>query len=838
MAVFQASDYGALGNGRSDDTQALQAAIDAAAAAGGGTVRLTPGTYIISGDNGGPALTLPANVIIEGPAGYGTDVVLKLAAGAHDTRALLSSTGDNTGARFLTLDGNRDNTNGEVSGWVNGDSSGVVLDRVVAQALSGYGLDLRGDASQVTVTRAYVQNNGADGIVASGLVDSQLSDTIARDNDGNGLNLTGSLAVADLTSTQNAGNGVLLQGTGASLVGGSVSSNGLDGVHLDGTEKASLQYVTFTGRQGTLIQAEGAQGTLLAHNQFLLSGTATAVALESSTATQVSENAFLNWIASDGKETPASLVETGQSAATQVAGNYVAQGIGAPMVEGVGSELLSNTSTLFSHGTAQADTIGYYSTTVSVDRVVDGGAGDDRINAGVGTSTLIGGEGRDVLWGTGAHEGSVTFRYQSLADSFRSATITYADQLRGFNVTTDKIDVTSLGFTGLGDGHDGTLALEYNADKGVTYLKSYDADGEGRRFEVGLVGDYRGLLTSNNFQVSIAGTNGNDTLYGTTQGEETLMGGAGQDNLYGRGSADRLDGGAGGDRLSGGAGADTFVFSNLSDSQVSAQGDTTGRDRVIDFDSNSGDRLDVSALGFTALGDGTGTTLALAYDGVNDLTRLYSSRVASDGEHFEVTLNGNQVAALQLGGIDFTWVDQGRVIVSSPLESLYQTGTATGDTLTGGDASDVLNGGEGNDRLAGGANRDSLIGGEGSDRLTGGSGDDFFYVSSISESYRTATSSHSDLITDFGHGNDRLALNGLGYTDLGDGTHGTLNVSYNATLDRTYLRDFTIDDQGRSFQLAFVGDQTATLTYNHIGWGPAASSADLALLGQATGDPA
>lgn len=836
MAVFQAGDYGALGNGRSDDTQALQAAIDAAAAAGGGTVRLTPGTYIISGDSGGPALTLPANVIIEGPAGYGTEVVLKLAAGAQDTSALLSSIGDNTGARFLTLDGNRGNTGGEVSGWVNGDSSGVVLDRVVAQELSGYGLDLRGEGSQVTVTRAYVQNNGGDGIVASGLVDSQLSDTIVRDNDGNGLNLTGPLAVAGLTSTQNAGNGVLLQGAGASLVGGSVSSNGLDGVHLSGTDNASLQYVTLTGRQGTLIQADGAQDTLLAHNQFLLSGTATAVSLESSTATQVSENAFLNWLASDGNGTPASLVETGQSDVTQVAGNYVAPGIGAPVVEGPASVLLTNTSTLFSHGTAQADTIDYYNTTVPVDRVVDGGAGDDRINAGVGAITLIGGEGRDVLWGTGAHEGSVAFRYQSLADSYRSATTTYADQLRGFNATTDKLDLTSLGFTGLGDGYDGTLALVYNADKGLTYLKSYDADGEGRRFEIGLVGDYRGLLTDDNFQTRITGTDGSDTLYGTTQGEETLLGGAGRDSLYGRGSADRLDGGASGDRLSGGAGADTFVFSNLSDSQVTAQGGTAGRDQITDFDSNSGDRLDVSALGFTALGDGTGTTLRLAYDSANDLTRLYSAQPASNGEHFEVALSGNQVAALERGGIDFTWVDQGRVVVSSPVESLYQTGTATADTLTGGNASDVLSGGAGDDRLAGGANRDSLTGGEGSDRLTGGSGDDFFYVASVSESYRTAISSHSDLITDFAQGNDRLVLSGLGYTDLGDGTHGTLNVSYNATLDRTYLRDFTVDDQGRSFQLTFVGDQAATLTYNHIEWGPPTVTADLTLLGQAASD--
>jgi len=837
MAVFQASDYGALGNGRGDDTQALQAAIDAAAAAGGGTVRLAPGTYLVSADNGGAALTLAANVIIEGPPGYGTDVILKLANGSAQTTALLESAGDNTGARFLTLDGNRANTSGEVSGWVNGDSSGVLLDRVVAQELSGHGLDLRGQGSQVTVSRAYVQNNSADGIIAAGLVNSQLSDTIVRENDGNGLSLTGPLAVADLISTQNGGNGLLLQGAGAVLVGGSISSNGLYGIHLEGTDSASVQYVTLTGREGTLVRADGAEDTLLAHNQFLLSGTATAVALEGSSTTEVSQNAFLNWIPGHN-DTPGSVVEIGQSDATQVAGNYLAQGIAAPEIAGANSALIGNMSSLFSYGTAQADAINYYSTTAAVNRVIDGGAGDDRINAGVGDITLIGGAGRDVLWGTGAHDGSVTFRFDSLSDSYRTATTTNADQLRLFNASTDKIDVAALGFTRLGDGYDGTLALVYNAEKAVTYLKNYEADAEGRRFEIGLVGDYRGLLTADNFQGRVAGTDGNDTLYGTTQGEETLLGAAGRDNLYGRGSNDRLDGGAGGDRLSGGAGADTFIFTGLGDSQANSQGSTTGRDQVIDFDSNAGDRLDVSALGFTALGDGTGTTLALAYDSANDLTRLYSTQANVGGGHFEVALSGNQLAALQRGGIDFAWADQGRVVLDSPVQSLYQTGTAGADNLSGGIASDMLDGGAGNDRLAGGANRDSLTGGEGSDRLAGGSGDDFFYFSSIADSYRTASSSQSDLITDFANGNDRLVLSGLGYTDLGDGTNGTLNVSYNASLDRTYLRDLSADAQGRSFQIAFVGDQTATLTYNHIEWGPPASDAALALLGQPVSDMA
>ncbi len=44
--AFLARDFGALANGTARDTKALQAAIDACAAAGGGTVTLTAGTYL------------------------------------------------------------------------------------------------------------------------------------------------------------------------------------------------------------------------------------------------------------------------------------------------------------------------------------------------------------------------------------------------------------------------------------------------------------------------------------------------------------------------------------------------------------------------------------------------------------------------------------------------------------------------------------------------------------------------------------------------------------------------------------------------------------------------
>ena len=59
--LFVATDYGARGDGRTDDTRALQAALDAAGASGGGIVYVPAGEYRIDGQ-----LTVPGNVELRG----------------------------------------------------------------------------------------------------------------------------------------------------------------------------------------------------------------------------------------------------------------------------------------------------------------------------------------------------------------------------------------------------------------------------------------------------------------------------------------------------------------------------------------------------------------------------------------------------------------------------------------------------------------------------------------------------------------------------------------------------------------------------------------------------
>ena len=72
---YDVTHYGATGDGTTDDTAAIQAAIDAAEAAGGGTVNLPPGIYKVTPDDyDTPIFRIKAPITIMGPEGAFGDV--------------------------------------------------------------------------------------------------------------------------------------------------------------------------------------------------------------------------------------------------------------------------------------------------------------------------------------------------------------------------------------------------------------------------------------------------------------------------------------------------------------------------------------------------------------------------------------------------------------------------------------------------------------------------------------------------------------------------------------------------------------------------------------------
>ncbi|MBD8710205.1 MULTISPECIES: M10 family metallopeptidase C-terminal domain-containing protein [Pseudomonas] len=826
---FSVKDFGAVGDGHTDDTLALQAAIDAASAAGGGTVVIPSGTYIVSAQASGNALILKDNVQLEGDA---TDrATLKLASGSSaDIDGILRADGDAVGVSNLVIDGNRAHTTGVVSDLSLGDGVQLTLNYVQATNASGYGLDLRAEGSQVQANKAYVDYNGQGGVITAGLVGSALNDLIVRDNDGNGLTTQGVVTVQDINSTSNQGYGVAVEGDAnghaAQLISGSISSNRTSGVLIDKASDAVVDHLSISYNTLSAIEVRDSQGTQISTNRIdgsYLDANQPYVLLQDSSGTEVRGNVIGATGYYDGAKSTYGVEERGQSDANRIADNFISNVTEREVkVVGTATAVFDNTDVLTTYGSSGDDVISEYAQAYNT--VLYGGAGDDLIQGGVLDNVLIGGAGVDQLAGAQGHD---TFRFTQLTDSYRTASASYTDTITAFDASKDSIDVTSLGMSGLGNGHNGTLDLAYNADKNLTYLKSYDADAQGQRFELILNGDYRTSLTADNFLPLTAGTSGDDSLHGTTHGRDTLVGGDGRDMLSGRGDDDRLDGGAGADRLIGGQGADTFVYNQLTDSQVDAAGKNQGRDLIVDFNSGDHDRIDISALGFTGFGDGYGTTLSLTYDSANDITRLSSKELDSAGNRFQIALSGNHVLDLGANAVEFAHADSPQKTSTYPGQILT-IGTAANDRLIGSADADRLYGLDGDDVLQGGANNDFLLGGHGADKLTGGSGSDYFVFQSVEDSYRTAEQSHTDLITDFNQGYDSLSVSALGYTDIGDGYNGTLKIDYNATLDRTYVRDLQSDDQGRFFQIALSGDQTQHLRYNNMGFADRDVSTDAA----------
>lgn len=455
------------------------------------------------------------------------------------------------------------------------------------------------------------------------------------------------------------------------------------------------------------------------------------------------------------------------------------------------------------YGTPKADNIDDF---YGLHDVIFGGGGNDTLAGGLkggSTSVLVGGAGRDVLKAVSEHD---VLRFDNITDSFRDRLSSLSDTVERFDASQDKLDLTAIGYTGVGNGHGNTLKVIYNATQDATYLKSFDENSNGHRFELVFRGDYSDTLSNANFQQLVSGTPYNNQLKGSDVVPVTVAGYAGRDTLVGGAADERLSGGAGGDTLTGGSGADAFVFTDSSDSTRSdTDGNVRGRDLIKDFSAAGGDTVDLSQSGFSGFGNGYDGTLKVTVNAAGDKTSLKSLDTDGAGNHFEIQFDGNIADQLNRDTVIFASTYGENVQNSFTWNDQELLGTAGDDVIQGGTTRDEILGFEGNDTINGGAGHDSMAGGKGADILTGGEGRDDFVFYSIAESYRTATEDHSDLITDYESGDILYALD-LGFTKIADGTNGTLKLDYNAGTDQTYLHSLEPDDEGRFFQITLAGE--------------------------------
>jgi Ca2+-binding RTX toxin-like protein len=427
----------------------------------------------------------------------------------------------------------------------------------------------------------------------------------------------------------------------------------------------------------------------------------------------------------------------------------------------------------------------------------------DKIKGKHGNDVLIGLGGGDMLTGG---RGADTFKYLSFSDSrgARLDLITDFDAREG-----DKVDLRPLGTATLQPSYNAALStlqavFTYDAATNRTTLSYYQGSstpvfqvqfkGEVRYSAEAFLGIVRPVGPTEQGD-NLTGTAGNDVIdllggndtYDGLAGNDTIRGGGGNDLLKGGDNNDTIFGGAGndtivggrhGDDLYGGTGADRFVHQDRADSAPFLDS-SPGIDRIYDFNSAEGDKIDLTALapnGFY-LGDSFRLDLFTTGKGQIILTDngdgTYLLRIFLPGdvrEDMQVVLNTRVTAS------DFLGVENAPP--PAPTEGDDNlTGTSGNDTidLLGGNdtydglaGNDDIRGGSGDDVLSGDDGNDAIDGGDDVDRLYGGNGDDTLF----GDDPRT-TGNGADLL-DGGAGNDQLngwygddtLLGGAGDDDL------------------------------------------------------------------------
>lgn len=187
--VFDARAFGAVGDGETDDTRAVQAAI-AAAAAEGGVAFLPPGTYAVS------QLRLAAGVAIRG-AGTSRTTVRAIGSAGLPTIVARGVAGVEIASLTVQGRGVPGGTGDEILVNLVDAADARVADVHIDRA-QGIGLQVEGAGSSngvyedIRITNTYVRGNGFHGVafwVYAGPHDNRVSNLTTDTSDGPGLML-------------------------------------------------------------------------------------------------------------------------------------------------------------------------------------------------------------------------------------------------------------------------------------------------------------------------------------------------------------------------------------------------------------------------------------------------------------------------------------------------------------------------------------------------------------------------------------------------------------------------------------------------------------------------
>lgn len=228
LATASVTDFGAAGDGTTDDRAAFQAALDS----GASLVTVPAGAYLLGQGAGYYCLTIPAGVTLRGEDRDRT--VLHQAPGVGPSVRLLQATGPGIAIESLTLDGQRvlQATDEHRAGVFATGAPGIAIRHVTARGFTGDGF-----------------------YVHIGSHDVAISDVLATDNARNGITFGGGTHGGSVTGSRFVGN--LAQqfdsepGPGYTVDGLTLTGNTLDGAGV------SDEYVLTVSGSGSASRSKG-----------------------------------------------------------------------------------------------------------------------------------------------------------------------------------------------------------------------------------------------------------------------------------------------------------------------------------------------------------------------------------------------------------------------------------------------------------------------------------------------------------------------------------------------------------------------------------------------------
>lgn len=654
--VFNVADFGAIADPTVNNQPMIQAAIDAAHAAGGGIVYIPSGVYgIAASPDGDGSIQVKSNVFLKGD-GMG-ETVLRLVDGSAGTitglvRSPADVGTDNWGVADLSLDGNKANTTGTVIGFYTGprpedvtaDHDVTVL-RVEVSNMSAYGFDPHEQTVRLSIRDSVSHDNGLDGFTIDFTSDSELVGNVAYGNGRHGFNIVTSssgIYLQDNIAYDNAGAGLVVQRGSEDRVspsnvvvqGGEFFGNGREGILVQMSNDVTINGVDVhdNGRNGVRIYGSSnvtvSDSTIAGNSQSLNDGYAeilissyvdtTYGRVYAATGNVIENNTIADAngvLARFGVEERA-----GDTGFNILSGNtFGATARGAISLAGEQSfaEVRGTDAADSLAGSATHDRIlaGLGDDSASGkdgNDVIDGGAGNDMIDGGKGDDTLLGGDGIDTLVGNSGND--------SLDGGAGNDTLmgeSGDDRLSG-GAGDDIVNAGSGADTLLADAGNDTL-------DGGSELDTLDFSAAAASVSVDLskrtaTGAATGSDTLTSIE-NVTGTAFADTLKGDKTAN-VIAGGAGNDTLRGLGGADVL---------AGGAGHDTFVWAK---SDVLSGGAHLGVDHITDF--SAGDVLDLRAV--------------LSGQTYTSITQVVTTHAAAAGTAVAVRIDGAMTDVVVLDG--------------------------------------------------------------------------------------------------------------------------------------------------------------------------------------------